>query len=56
MLDVDIFLNIPLNNPTLSIDEQIDHGKLREVMENRKNIVPITYILLEKFPHAQIPQ
>ncbi|XP_060874016.1 zinc finger MYM-type protein 1-like [Metopolophium dirhodum] len=40
VLDADRFLNM-VKNPTLSIDKQIDIGKAREVMKNRKNIVPI---------------
>lgn len=30
-----------IKNPTKSIEKQIDFGKTRKVMENRKNIVSI---------------
>lgn len=40
LLDCDNFL-IMMKNPTLSIDKQIDTDKAREVMKNRKNLVPI---------------
>lgn len=40
MLDADHFLNV-LKNPTMSIDKIIDTEKSKQVLQNRKNIIPI---------------
>lgn len=40
MLDADHFLNV-LKNPTMSIDKIIDTEKSKQVLKNRKNIIPI---------------
>lgn len=40
LLDADNFLNM-LKNPTTSIDKIIDNEKSKQVMQNRKNIIPI---------------
>ncbi|KAL4141563.1 hypothetical protein QTP88_004184 [Uroleucon formosanum] len=40
MLDADHFLN-KLKNPTMSIDKIIDTEKSKQVLQNRKNIIPI---------------
>jgi len=43
--DIDNFLNIK-KNPTLSIENQLDSSHAKQVMENRKNIIPIIEAIL----------
>lgn len=40
ILDSENFLNI-IKNPTLSVDKQIDIGRKKEIIQNRKNIIPV---------------
>jgi len=40
LLDADNFLNI-LKNPTRAIDKIIDNEKYKQILQNRKNIIPI---------------
>ena len=45
MLDADNFLNM-LKNPTMSIDKIIDTEKSKQVLKNRKNIIPIIEVII----------
>jgi hypothetical protein len=40
ILDSENFLNI-IKNPTSSVDKQIDIGRKKEIIQNRKNIIPV---------------